>query len=143
MPESKPLIAPWSENVRYGVKKFGYHGGVNPQEMVTPIVVLSPTGEAPEGWIDAPSDTPLWWDDQPIAVAPAEVKPLRLSQLVVQLDETGRGRFAGEDVVSDRPEREDVEVLTEIAVVADRLRRHVHLARILDQAIQVRRRGDG
>jgi hypothetical protein len=74
IPESKATIVPWSENVRYGVKKFGYHGGANPQEMVVPIVVLSPSGEAPEGWVDAPSDAPLWWDDQPAAAATAEAK---------------------------------------------------------------------
>jgi hypothetical protein len=75
IPESKVVIVPWSENVRYGVKKYGYHGGANPQEMVTPIVVLSSSGEALEGWIDVPSDTPIWWDDEPIPEAPAVAKP--------------------------------------------------------------------
>jgi len=63
MPGSKTLIAPWSENVRYGAKKYGYHGGANPQEMVTPIVVLSPTDSEIDGWTDAPADLPLWWDE--------------------------------------------------------------------------------
>ena len=39
--EGHRLIAPWSERVRYGMMKNGYHGGVTPQEMVVPIVVLS------------------------------------------------------------------------------------------------------
>ena len=31
LPESKTLIAPWTERVRYGVKKNGYHGGATPR----------------------------------------------------------------------------------------------------------------
>lgn len=75
IPESKAVIAPWSENLRYVARKHGYHGGVNPQEMVTPIVVLSPSDEAFEGWADAPSDTPLWWDGQAVPTAPVEARP--------------------------------------------------------------------
>ena len=81
IPESKVVIVPWSENVRYGVKKYGYHGGANPQEMVTPIVVLSASEEALEdwGWVDVPSDTPAWWEDQPIPAPPTEAKPSKIT----------------------------------------------------------------
>ena len=47
--EGHRLIAPWSERVRYGMMKNGYHGGLTPQEMVVPIIVLKhkfPTGSA-------------------------------------------------------------------------------------------------
>lgn len=57
------LIAPWSEQVRYSVKKNGYHGGVTPQEMIIPITVLSSTDDFPEGWSEQPIDTPDWWDE--------------------------------------------------------------------------------
>jgi hypothetical protein len=30
IPDTHRLIAPWTEKVRYGVKKNGYHGGVSP-----------------------------------------------------------------------------------------------------------------
>ncbi|MBX6311844.1 MAG: BREX-2 system phosphatase PglZ [Isosphaeraceae bacterium] len=72
IPESKVLFAPWSERVRYGVKKNGYHGGVTPQEMIVPIVVLSPTEAVPEGWTEAAFDQPPWWDEQPFASPPLE-----------------------------------------------------------------------
>lgn len=62
IPENRKLIAPWTEKIRYGVKKNGYHGGVSPQEMVIPIAVLNSTSANPEGWSEAPVDTPLWWD---------------------------------------------------------------------------------
>ncbi len=67
LPENKTVIVPWSESVRYGIKKNGYHGGVNPQEMVTPIVVLSPGEEPPAGWMEAPVDEPTWWGTPLIA----------------------------------------------------------------------------
>lgn len=36
------VVLPWSERVRYGIKKYGYHGGASPQECVVPLVVLTP-----------------------------------------------------------------------------------------------------
>jgi hypothetical protein len=62
IPESKALIAPWSEKLRYKPKKTGYHGGLNPQEMIVPIAVLSTPGDCPDGWVEAPVDEPLWWN---------------------------------------------------------------------------------
>ena len=62
IPESKSLIAPWTERVRYGIKKNGYHGGVSPQEMVIPIAVLYGGNDFPAGWVEATVDLPAWWD---------------------------------------------------------------------------------
>jgi hypothetical protein len=45
------------------MKKNGYHGGLNPQEMVVPIAVLSSTDDLPKGWSEQPIDTPVWWDE--------------------------------------------------------------------------------
>jgi hypothetical protein len=61
--ESKALIAPWSERIRYGMKKHGYHGGITPQEMVVPIAVLSNHDALPKGWTEAPVDLPSWWEE--------------------------------------------------------------------------------
>ncbi len=62
IPESKTLIAPWTERVRYGIKKNGYHGGVSPQEMVIPIAVLNASNDFPAGWVEATVDLPAWWE---------------------------------------------------------------------------------
>ena len=62
LPESKSLIAPWTERLRYGIKKNGYHGGLNPQEMVVPIAVLC-SSSYPIGWVEALVDTPIWWEE--------------------------------------------------------------------------------
>jgi len=62
VPNNQQIIVPWSERVRYGVKKNGYHGGLTPQEMIVPIVVLASTDDLPVGWSEQPVDTPSWWD---------------------------------------------------------------------------------
>jgi hypothetical protein len=35
------VIAPWDEGLRYGTAKNGYHGGVTPQEMLAPLILLA------------------------------------------------------------------------------------------------------
>lgn len=70
------LVAPWSERVRYGIKKNGYHGGLTPQEMVIPISVLSSTEQLPKGWSEQPIDTPPWWDEPSSNAPKKETEPL-------------------------------------------------------------------
>jgi len=55
------ILAPWSECVRYGPKKNGYHGGASPQEVVIPLGVFSAGGMVPRGWCEAGSKRPEWW----------------------------------------------------------------------------------
>jgi hypothetical protein len=88
MGESNAVIVPWSERIRYGIKKNGYHGGVSPQEMVTPIAVLSPSDTFPEGWVDVPIDVPSWWEEPERAPevtvkAPARTKLPKAQQTVL------------------------------------------------------------
>jgi hypothetical protein len=78
IPDNHRLIAPWTEKVRYGVKKNGYHGGVSPQEMVIPITVLCASETLPAGWVEAPITTPAWWDEPFLEQQPPEEVPLRL-----------------------------------------------------------------
>ena len=76
--ESHRLIAPWSERVRYGIKKNGYHGGLTPQEMVIPIAVLASSETYPPGWHELPVDTPSWWDEPIATLTPADQPALPL-----------------------------------------------------------------
>jgi hypothetical protein len=76
--EGQRLIAPWSERVRYGIKKNGYHGGLTLQEMVIPITVLAAGDLRLAGWAEVPDPTPDWWETIPaVPVAPAAVPPLK------------------------------------------------------------------
>ncbi|MEO5350778.1 MAG: BREX-2 system phosphatase PglZ [Magnetococcus sp. YQC-3] len=62
-PPGGKIVAPWSEKVRYGLKKCGYHGGVSPQEVVVPLAVLhSGSQDAPSGWSESSSNWPDWWE---------------------------------------------------------------------------------
>jgi hypothetical protein len=76
IPEAKTLIAPWTERVRYGIKKNGYHGGVSPQEMIVPIAVLTVTDDFPPGWVEAAVDLPAWWDVAAFSVS-VDDKPMQ------------------------------------------------------------------
>jgi len=58
----RSLIAPWSEKLRYKPKKNGYHGGINPQEIVTPIAILSSGKAFPSGWLESSNKFPSWWN---------------------------------------------------------------------------------
>lgn len=59
------IAVPWREDIRYAVKKNGYHGGVSRQEMIVPLGLWTPLGvELPEsGYVPALHSTPTWWDD--------------------------------------------------------------------------------
>jgi hypothetical protein len=63
------VVLAWREELRYGPRKAGYHGGAAPAEAVIPLVVLSAGVEdAVPGWAGAPVASPDWWRE-PIAVA--------------------------------------------------------------------------
>lgn len=65
------IVVPWSERIRYGPHKWGYHGGVTPQEALCPLVVVARTGHAIEGWKEIPRVLPTWWRDGPLVAASA------------------------------------------------------------------------
>lgn len=66
----KRLIAPWSERVRYGPKRNGYHGGVSPQEMLIPVAVLRHESLPAFDLNEFIDQAPDWWETK----APAEPK---------------------------------------------------------------------
>lgn len=55
------IVLPWSETVRYGSKRNGYHGGMSLQEAVAPVGVYVGPGETLDGWEPAPAPYPPWW----------------------------------------------------------------------------------
>jgi len=55
------IVAPWTEKVRYGVKKNGYHGGVTPQEIIAPCCVLKYIDSDPGDWAERNRSEPKWW----------------------------------------------------------------------------------
>jgi len=71
-PDGRAIVA-WSELVRYTSAKHGYHGGTTAQEVLAPVVVLTPRlGVSLEGFVEAPYDPPSWWTGTPTV---ARVEP--------------------------------------------------------------------
>ncbi|TVR40447.1 MAG: BREX-2 system phosphatase PglZ [Planctomycetota bacterium] len=56
-----PLTALWSERRHYKVKKNGYHGGISPQELLAPLVVLAHQDHELPGWTERHLSEPSWW----------------------------------------------------------------------------------
>lgn len=56
------VIAPWSERIRYGHKKSGYHGGASPQEVIVPVALLVPTEQLSGEWQEQVLRPPAWWN---------------------------------------------------------------------------------
>lgn len=73
LPPGGTLVAPWSEKVRYGGKRNGYHGGASPQECVVPLAILGCQTAVPQGYQPTVPYRPLWWSDEQTsgAIAPA------------------------------------------------------------------------
>jgi len=61
--EDHKIIVPWTEKLRYGFKKNGYHGGATPQEMLIPIGLFWADVEPPDGLSELPMDVPSWWTE--------------------------------------------------------------------------------
>src|SRR3546814_756543 len=76
------LVLPWSESIRYAVKKNGYHGGVCRQEMLVPIGIWT-AGHSPEtdgvAYQAAYPEAPTWWNSTDNSVATPNRAPTRRS----------------------------------------------------------------
>jgi hypothetical protein len=65
-------VLAYSERIRYAPKKNGYHGGASAQEVLAPLLVLTPgLNDGIEGWEEAAYDPPGWW----LGDAPARIEP--------------------------------------------------------------------
>lgn len=70
------VVLPWREELRYGPRRAGYHGGAAPAEAVIPLMVFSVLDEnAVPGWQGAPVASPAWWRGPVADVSPPSVAP--------------------------------------------------------------------
>lgn len=57
-------VLQWREDLRYGAKRAGYHGGASLAEVTVPVIVIDRPGAAPvPGWVPAAPPAPTWWND--------------------------------------------------------------------------------
>jgi hypothetical protein len=89
------VVLPWREELRYGPRKAGYHGGASPAEAVIPLLVLSAGDDrAVPGWSGAPVASPAWWREPvPESVAPPATAPTRTRRRGPRDVDQGPGLF--------------------------------------------------
>ena len=84
------VIVPWNETLCYGASKHGYHGGVTPQEVLTPVLVFARGGAAPDGWLPSELAPPAWWTGEQrlraSVAAPVAAAPKRRTKKTVDAD---------------------------------------------------------
>lgn len=70
--DAKAVVMPWSERVRYSMKKNGYHGGAHPREVLAPLAVAAPIDRPLKGWVEIRQPLPGWWHQgKPLKVSAA------------------------------------------------------------------------
>lgn len=66
-PHGRAVLA-WDEDIRFGKRSAGYHGGASLAEITVPIIVLAPQPDADvAGWRAGPPQMPGWWNDPVVA----------------------------------------------------------------------------
>lgn len=76
------IVVPWREDLRYAVKKNGYHGGVSRQEMIVPLSIWTPPGlELPESsYSPAVPTMPRWWEAGEHVAPPTVVRSTQITR---------------------------------------------------------------
>lgn len=64
------VVMPLAEQVRYSTRRNGYHGGLTPQELFVPLIVL--VTDDLDGWQPVPLASPTWWHHHTAPMAAAE-----------------------------------------------------------------------
>jgi hypothetical protein len=72
------IVVPWSESIYYGRQQNGYHGGVTPQEMICPLVILRDKASNYSGLFPCEYPKPDWWNAKlsPATTLPEPVAPV-------------------------------------------------------------------
>lgn len=96
---SGKIIAPWSERVRYSMKKHGYHGGLTPQECIVPCSVLikfiQKPGAGLEDWKEFTLYQPSWWSRPESPRSGPVIKQNLHAQRKIRSETTSLPLFAG------------------------------------------------
>ncbi|MHB2017830.1 MAG: BREX-2 system phosphatase PglZ [Candidatus Xenobia bacterium] len=83
--DGAPVVMPATEKLRYATKRCGYHGGVTPQEVLAPLVVLALPDRLPKGWQSTVLPPPDWWDPTVSRMKPSGPPPVKADKPQLQL----------------------------------------------------------
>ena len=124
------IVVPWSERVRYGYRKNGYHGGATLQEAVVLVGVFLPPGESVEAWDPELRTVPDWWQAEQAReavesppVAPSDERQLGLLEMKAAEDARWQPLlesdvFAAQRGLAGRVVPDDARVLAALNVLA-------------------------
>jgi len=70
--ENRKVVLAVDNDIRYGARNAGYHGGGTPAEAVVPVIVLV-TGQVPEGAVPVVGAEPSWWHASAVEAPPIPV----------------------------------------------------------------------
>ena len=73
--DSQRVVMAVDENIRYGARNAGYHGGATPAEAIVPVAVLV-SGQLPEWAVPVVGAEPSWWH-RGITESATQVTPSR------------------------------------------------------------------
>src|SRR5690606_5948859 len=79
-----------TESLRYGTARNGYHGGATPQEMLAPVVILTPRGRDLAGLEPVEIEPPTWWKIDEESAAPETMAQPEREMSERDLDATER-----------------------------------------------------
>ena len=122
---STEIIAPWTEKLRYGVKKNGYHGGLTPQEMVVPMAILTASDAIPDGWCERASYLPAWWESTKAILEEEKPKEKPLPASKKKKPSKGQMPLFGSESISadkldgDQPEKDAAATWIEALLASD------------------------
>lgn len=94
----------WREDAHFGPRRAGYHGGASLAEITVPVLVFQPAtalAAAAVGWVQAPPQTPEWWNDPVLAatVTSTSTSTPKARKRSMPLDDGG-GLFSVEEVMN-------------------------------------------
>ena len=123
-------------DLRYQLKKRGYHGGACVQEVVIPLAAMRHVATPlPEGWEDLPPFQPAWWDinrlSREIPAEPARPAPRparAVAQPVGELD-----LFAHVTQAPVQPAANWLEALLSSALYGEQMRRTARVPKLQDE----------
>lgn len=103
--DGRSAVLLWREDAHFGPRRAGYHGGASLAEITVPVLVFQPAtalGTAADGWVQAPPQTPAWWND-PVLAAPVTPMPKPKARKKAPKVDDGDGLFSVEDAALNPP----------------------------------------
>ena len=90
------IVVPWAEQVHYGIRRNGYHGGITPQELLVPLAVFV-TGGTGDDWPARTFQPPAWWRHTAPVVLPDPKTAHHTSVVAPEPANTGDRLFNPDD----------------------------------------------